>query len=422
MKLKRIFRIARKDFIEQILNWRVLFYFLYIFMWVGILLVVRWSGIFPFVIVLDAGEGSRLRTTVQSLETDFSAFFDVISLPPGTAVEQEMQAREADLGVIAPADFDFKIENGELAPIEFLLADGNWFAPLLRSLVEARVEGLALSPDPVLQVEETTVVVERGQQRRLSITPLVPLSTNFLGMIMTLIILVDQGSNALFVVPHVIQQERNQGTLGAMLVTPLTHFELLAGKFLGVWAYGLATSSFFLIPILFVAPNPILLGITVLLATAVLNLFGLLVGVIFTNEQMSRSFVSIFALPWTFSTYAGWLAIEGPWWVNDGTTGTAPVAAAGFAGGDGGHPQTPGECLGGRNGIGDQGSRIRSHPSRMVWSAMCMATSSGLRMTTLPRIITSWPKWTSPLTSRAKHSRSDGAPCGKRWSSSSIKR
>jgi ABC-type transport system involved in multi-copper enzyme maturation permease subunit len=135
-------------------------------------------------------------------------------------------------------------------------------------------------------------------------------------MIMTLIILVDQGSNALFVVPHVIQQERNQGTLGAMLVTPLTHFELLAGKFLGVWAYGLATSSFFLIPILFVAPNPILLGITVLLATAVLNLFGLLVGVIFTNEQMSRSFVSIFALPWTFSTYAGWLAIEGPWWVN----------------------------------------------------------------------------------------------------------
>jgi ABC-type Na+ efflux pump permease subunit len=135
-------------------------------------------------------------------------------------------------------------------------------------------------------------------------------------MILTLLILVDQGSNALFVVPSVIEEERKNGTLRALLVSPLSHLELLAGKFLGVWGYGLATSCFFLLPILLIAPNPLLLAVTVLLSTAVLNMFGLLIGVVFTNEQMARSFVSIFALPWTFSTYLGWLAIEGPWWVN----------------------------------------------------------------------------------------------------------
>ncbi len=330
MKAKRILRIARKDFLEQILNWRVLFYFLYLVMWGVLLLIVRWSGIFPFVIVVDAEGGSRLQGAVESLEAEFGAFFSVVDLPLGLTVEQEMQAREADLGVIVPPEFDQRIAAGELAPISFVLAEGNWFAPLLQSVVESRVERLAPPPDPVLQVEETTVTVARGEQRRLSITPLVPLSTNFLGMLLTLVILVDQGSNALFVVPHVIQQERSQGTLGALLVTPLTHFELLAGKFLGVWGYGLATSSFFLIPILFVAPNPLLLGLAVLLATAVLNLFGLLVGVVFTNEQMSRSFVSIFALPWTFSAYAGWLAIEGPWWV-DALVKSLPTVQMGHA-------------------------------------------------------------------------------------------
>ncbi len=317
MNLKRVLRIARKDFFDQLRNWRILFYFLYLAMWFGALIVVRWSGIFPMAIVIAAPDDSSLLPEVLAMPQAMPGFVRVVRAADEADLHTLMQTEEADLGIIVGVDFDEALANDEQAPIEFIRAEGRWEASMLQGLVESQAENLAPPPEPTLQVQESTVTIEKQDKKRVSVTPLIPLGqTNLLGFMMTLLILVDQGSNSLFVVPYQVQKERKAHMMEALLVSPLTHLELLSGKFLGAWGYGLITSSFFLVPILLLAPNIPLLVATVLLATAVLNLVGLLIGVIFTSQQVANSFVSIFAMPWTLTTYLGFLKISGPWGVD----------------------------------------------------------------------------------------------------------
>ncbi len=317
MNIFRILRIARKDFGELVRSWRILFYLMYLALWVGIVFLIRWSGIFPLVMVVDVPAESVLLPEILGFSRVAPGLLRVVRVEAGQILQAVMQREEADLGVLASLEFDQSLGRGEQAPIEFVLAEGSWSAPILKSLVESAAEGLAEPARPVIQVEESVIEIETHERRRVSVTPVIPLgSASLLGTLMVFLVLIDQGSNALFVVPYQVQREREEKTLEALLITPLTHLELLSGKFIGSWLYGLLTSAFFMLPILLVAPNIAVLISALLISTAVLILFGLFVGVVFTNTQVANSFISIFSIPWMLTIYLGWLEIEGPWFLN----------------------------------------------------------------------------------------------------------
>ena len=120
MNLRRILRIARKDFGEQLRNWRILFYGLYLLIWFGVIFLIRWSGIFPLVIVLSAPERSALTEIVTDMKADIPFFVDVVLAEGADVLPDMMQEMEADLGVIGDETFDIALGEKPCHSIVFI--------------------------------------------------------------------------------------------------------------------------------------------------------------------------------------------------------------------------------------------------------------------------------------------------------------
>jgi ABC-2 type transport system permease protein len=229
-------------------------------------LLFRLSDV-PQVAVYDAG-GSHWAEAL-------SAAGDVQVLPVASQAELEHLLGERarpTLGVVIPAGFDAALEGGAAPELQGYYAHwmGEAEAARLRDLLEARLSDLTGEP-VIIHIWDNLIYPEADAVGR-------PLMTA-----MALVVGIFSISGIL--VPYLFLEEKETKTLDALLVSPASIGQVVAGKAIAGMVYGLAAAA-----VVFAFDRAVVVHwdwsvLTALAATFFAVALGLLIGVSFENPQ-----------------------------------------------------------------------------------------------------------------------------------------
>jgi ABC-2 type transport system permease protein len=191
---------------------------------------------------------------------------EVVRLPEADELRRRVEANDFDVGLILPQGFDDAVRDGQ-RPVLPLFVGGESYASdrfILQATVLAAVRALAgdISPAEVQQV----ILGEEGIPLSLRLVPVIV----FYALVMA----------GVFVPGASLVQEKEQGTLTAMAVTPVRASEVLLSK----WALGFFLASAMSAATLLLngvmGTRPLEVALVLLVAAALTSMLGVLFGVL----------------------------------------------------------------------------------------------------------------------------------------------
>ena len=305
MNLRLVWRMLRKDLAlgprSPIFLWAVVMPFA-----LTLILQVAFGSLFdpePRLGIVDRGDSQ-----ITAELTAMAGLSVTVLDDPGTLREQ-VEANDLDAGIVLPEGFDDSVRAGEKPDLEFWIGG--------ESLAANRIILSVTTIDLVreLEADDAPVAVEVvsfGDEGLPIATRLIPVIV-FFALVMAGIFL--PGSS--------LVEEKEQGTLAALLVTPVRTNEVLLAK----WLLGVLLASVMAVVTLAlnraVAGNWYAVVLVVLVAAALATVIGLLVGVgakdsavMFGIVKGMGLFLFAPALFYIFPDWPQWIALLFPlYWI-----------------------------------------------------------------------------------------------------------
>lgn len=282
----RIFlAIARRDLLDAIKNMYLLF---------AIVLPVAMSLLFRVIFPSDSGAGGTggmldiaihdagNSALVQQLMDTKQFSMYIVESP-----EEVRRRVEKDLlgGLVIPAGFDADVAAKKTPELKvyFNSQRGGLRQIAFRQTIESSLRDLAGQPMPA----------------RFAITEVSGLGSSSFDMsryYLLLFLVMSLTMVGVFVVPYILVEEKEKGTLKAVLVTPASYSDVVVGKGLVGVFYALLVSVILLAMNNGFAGNVLVVSLAIVLGSIFLVLIGLLMGAAFKTLSQVNSWSSIVML------------------------------------------------------------------------------------------------------------------------------
>ena len=272
LSLKRIWSLIRKEFALGPRNPILLFVILVPFIFT-LLIQVAFGSLFeprPRLGIVDE-ENSELTAAFEEMEG-----MELTIISDTEELKMLVKNNDLDAGIIIAAGFDEALKAGEQPLLEFYIGG--------ESLASNRIIVTVMALDLIRAVEgsESPVEVEIIQFGEEGL----PISLRLVPFIVFYAIVMA----GVFLPGSAIVEEKEKGTINALLVTPVTIGEILAAK----WFVGIVLASLMGIVTLLLnsafGPRPFEVVLVVIVAAAMNTVIGLLVGII------SKTSTALFAI------------------------------------------------------------------------------------------------------------------------------
>lgn len=296
MSLSRVWKVLRKDLAlgprSPVFLWAIV-----LPVALTLILQVAFGSLFepkPRLGIIDEG-GSTITREMQRAEG-----IEVTLLDDETELRRRVEMNDLDAGLVLPAGFDASVRAGEKPPLEFYISGESYASNRIILAVTALdlIRQLEGGQAPV-----TVKVVDFGK-------PGLPISTRLIPIIVFYALVIA----GLFVPGSNLVEEKEQGTLMAMLVTPVKTPEVLLAK----WLYGVLLAS--VMAVVSLALNGVFganwaeVIVVVLIAAMLSAVLGVIVGVVAKDSAMMFGIVKgtgIFLfMPAAFYVFPDW-----PQWI-----------------------------------------------------------------------------------------------------------
>ncbi|MBS3956909.1 MAG: ABC transporter permease [Clostridiales bacterium] len=268
MSLSRIWAVLRKDLA---LGPRSPF-FLYTLV-LPIVLTVLFQFAFgslfeprPRLGIVDS-DGSAIVTMLRQAEgIELTLIADAVEL------KEQVEANDLDAGLVLPAGFDEAVRGGERPVLEFYIG-GESYASNRAILTVTALDAIrALEGDAAPVTVELVSLGEEGLPITLRLVPIII----FYALVLS----------GVFVPGSSLVEEKERGTLSALLVSPVKVSEILVAK----WSLGvLLTFTMAMLTLVLnsaIGGNPFDVVIVILVAAILTSMLGLLVGVVSKDSTM----------------------------------------------------------------------------------------------------------------------------------------
>jgi ABC-2 type transport system permease protein len=272
MSLTRTFKVLGKEFRlgprSPVFAWVLFLPVLF-----TLVIQVTFGSLFdpqPRLGILDQGS-STITTAVQGMEG-----IDLTLLDNADDLKAQVEADNLDAGLVLPAGFDDQVRSGARPPLEFYVGGD--------SLASNRIILAVTTVDLVREIEGATppvdvAVVALGDEG-------LPIAVRMVPFIMMYALVVA----AVFLPAFSIADEREKGTLNALIVTPVKLSEVITAKgFLGV-ILALAMTIFTLFLNDALGAEPLALFVVLLFGSILCVEIGLIFGTV------SKDSTAVFAL------------------------------------------------------------------------------------------------------------------------------
>lgn len=297
MSLSRIWKVLRKDLAQgprsSIFLWAIVLPFA-----LTLILQVAFGSLFdpkPRLGIIDEGD-SAVTAAIEDMDGIELTLFDDV-----TELKAQVEANDLDAGLILPAGFDEQVRDGEKPTLQFFIGGESYASNRIILTVTAidlirEIEG---SDAPV-----TVDVVSFGDAGLPMSKRLIPVIV-FYALVMA----------GLFVPGSNLVEEKEQGTLMSLLVTPVKASEVLIAKWLlgVILAVVLAVASLALNGAL--GANWAEVLVVVVVAGALSSVLGILAGVyakdssiMFAIVKGSGLFLFAPAIFYVFPEWPQWIA------------------------------------------------------------------------------------------------------------------
>lgn len=307
MSLTRTWKILRKDLAlgprSPVFLWAIVLPFA-----LTLILQVAFGALFepkPRMGIVDEG-ASAITSAMKRAEG-----IKVTVLDDEEELKRLVEANDLDAGLVLPAGFDDAVRAGEKPTLQFYISGESYASNRIILTVTTidLVRELEGTPAPV-----TVKVVNFGEAG-------LPMSVRLVPVIVFYALVIA----GLFLPGSSIVEEKEQGTLTAMLVTPVKTAEVLAAK----WLLGLLLASVMAVATLALngalGPNWLEVVAVALVAAALAGVLGVLVGVVAKDSAMMFGIVKgtgIFlfapAIFYVFPEWPQWIAKLFPlYWIID---------------------------------------------------------------------------------------------------------
>ncbi|MHB8740371.1 MAG: ABC transporter permease [Coriobacteriia bacterium] len=221
MSLSRIWKVLRKDLAlgprSPIFLWAIVLPVV-----LTLVLQVAFGSLFdpePRLGILDEGD-SAITAAIEDMDgIELTLFEDEAEL------REQVEANDLDAGLVLPGDFDDAVRDGDRPELQFFIGGESYASNRIILTVTALdlVRELEGSESPV-----TVEIVDFGEAG-------LPMSVRLIPVIVFYALVIA----GLFVPASNIVEEKDQGTLMALLVTPVKVTEVLVAK----WLFGLVLAA-----------------------------------------------------------------------------------------------------------------------------------------------------------------------------------
>jgi len=272
MSLTRTFKVLGKEFRLGPRS-PVFLWVLFLPVLFTLVIQVTFGSLFdpqPRLGIVDQGS-STITTAVQGMEG-----IDLTLLDNADDLRSQVEADNLDAGLVLPAGFDDQVRSGARPPLEFYVGG--------ESLASNRIILAVTTVDLVREIEGATPPVD------ISVVALgdegLPIAVRMVPFIMMYALVVA----AVFLPAFSIADEREKGTLNALIVTPVKLSEVITAKgFLGV-ILALAMTIFTLFLNNALGGDPVALLVVLLFGSILCVEIGLIFGTV------SKDSTAVFAL------------------------------------------------------------------------------------------------------------------------------
>ena len=297
MSLKRIFRILTKDFAvgprKPFFIWALVMPFALTF-----LFQVAFGSLFepkPRLAVVDLGS-SEITAAVQELEG-----FEVTLAESRDELLEGVEKHDYDAGLILAEGFDDAVKAGEKPVMEFFMS-GESLASNRIVIAVTAVEMIRELEGSEAPVEvETIYFGEPGLPVSIRLVPFLV----FYALVMA----------GIWVPSSSIVEEKEKGTLTAMLVTSARVNEVLAAKWLLGFIFAIFLAAATLLLNQAFGPRPLEVMVVIIVAAALTTMIGLIIGIysktatmLFTLIKSLGMFLFIPILFYLFPDWPQWIA------------------------------------------------------------------------------------------------------------------
>lgn len=297
MSIRRVLRILFKDFSvgprKPFFIWALLMPFALTF-----LFQFAFGSLFepkPRVGIVDL-DNSSLTGAIQELEG-----FEVSIIQDGEALIRKVEEHDFDAGLILPAGFDEAVKAGEKPVLEFYVSG--------ESLASNRIIISVTAIEMIRELEGSEAPVD--VQMIYFGDPGLPISIRLVPLIVFYALVMA----GIWVPSSSLVEEKEKGTLTALLVTSVRVNEVLAAK----WLLGLLFATFLAAATLLLnqafGPRPLEVMAVIIIAAALTSMIGLLIGVysktatmLFTLIKSLGIFLFIPVIFYIFPEWPQWIA------------------------------------------------------------------------------------------------------------------
>ncbi len=296
MSIKRVLRILLKDFSveprKSFFIWALIMPFA-----LTLLFQFAFGSLFepkPRLGIVDQGN-SVITTEVQELEG-----FEVLILTETDDLIDKVKQHDLDAGLILSADFDREVKAGEKPLLEFYIS-GESLASNRIIVSVTTIEIIRGLEDSEAPVEvETVYLGEPGLPLSIRLVPLIV----FYALVMA----------GMWVPSSSLVEEKEKGTLTALLVTSVRISEVLLAK----WLLGFIFATFLAAATLLLnqafGPRPLEVMVVIILAAALTSMIGLLIGIYSKTATMLFTLIKSLGI-FLFIPVVFYLFPEWPQWI-----------------------------------------------------------------------------------------------------------
>ncbi len=297
MSMKRVFRILLKDFAvgprKPFFIWALLMPFA-----LTLLFQFAFGSLFepkPRLGVVDLGS-STMTAAVQELEG-----FEVSVLTEVETLLERVEAHDFDAGLVLAAGFDEAVRAGQKPVLEFYMSGESLAANRIVIAVTTMELVRALEGGEAPVVIEMVYFGEPGLPISIRLVPVIV----FYALVMA----------GMWVPGSSLVEEKEKGTLTAVLVTSARVNEVLAAK----WLLGFIFATFLALVTLLLnqafGPRPLEVVVVIIVAAALTSMIGLLIGIysktatmLFTLMKSLGIFLFIPVIFYIFPEWPQWIA------------------------------------------------------------------------------------------------------------------
>ncbi len=296
MSIKRVLRILLKDFSveprKSFFIWALIMPFA-----LTLLFQFAFGSLFepkPRLGIVDQGN-SVITTEVQELEG-----FEVLILTETDDLIDKVKQHDLDAGLILSADFDREVKAGEKPLLEFYIS-GESLASNRIIVSVTTIEIIRGLEDSEAPVEvETVYLGEPGLPLSIRLVPLIV----FYALVMA----------GMWVPSSSLVEEKEKGTMTALLVTSVRISEVLLAK----WLLGFIFATFLAAATLLLnqafGPRPLEVMVVIILAAALTSMIGLLIGIYSKTATMLFTLIKSLGI-FLFIPVVFYLFPEWPQWI-----------------------------------------------------------------------------------------------------------